>query len=448
MLPLAEWIMRGRGQAYGFVLICLATSPIVWPNSIIGAAALSLVWLRKGPVEGMRLASWALLPCFVIAAVLQDLVPALLILSVCLASHILRSTRSLNLAINVIVCAGLLTCFGLEFLANEHLTNIANLIEEFFNQIRENAKSPEAQEILPLTVETSFIAGLFGISLTLFGFFSVALARSWQAKLYNPGGFQMEFHQYRLGKIETLVLVLFAILLSSLGQQYLTWVGVVLIPLLVAGTALFHAVSAKKRLSNHWYVIFYVVMILSDPVKVLLVMMAIADVSIDFRSKMNRPDQENLKLEVFAMDVILLEKIGKLGNLGDKVSVKAGYGRNYLIPFGKAVPATKDNLANFEARRAELEAAAADKLTAATGRAKLLEELTISIAANAGDEGKLFGSIGTRDIAEAITAAGTEVSKSEVRMPDGVIREVGEYEINIQLHSDVTTTVQVIVVAE
>ena len=148
------------------------------------------------------------------------------------------------------------------------------------------------------------------------------------------------------------------------------------------------------------------------------------------------------------MDVILLEKVGKLGALGDKVSVKAGYGRNYLIPFGKAVPATKDNIASFEARRAELEKAAAAKLAEAEGRATKLQDLKVSIAANAGDEGKLFGSVGTADIADAITAAGVAVAKSEVRLPNGAIREIGEYSVSLQLHSDVTQNVTVIVVAQ
>ncbi len=149
------------------------------------------------------------------------------------------------------------------------------------------------------------------------------------------------------------------------------------------------------------------------------------------------------------MNVILLEKVGKLGDLGDQVNVKAGYGRNFLIPFGKAVPATKENVANFEVRRAELEKAAADKLAEAEARATKLQDLKISIEANAGDEGKLFGSVGTVDIAEAITAAsGVEVEKSEIRMPDGVIREIGEYEVNVNLHSDVTQTVIVIVVGQ
>ncbi len=149
------------------------------------------------------------------------------------------------------------------------------------------------------------------------------------------------------------------------------------------------------------------------------------------------------------MEVILLENISNLGGLGDKVDVKSGFGRNYLIPQGKAVPATESNVAAFEARRAELEAAAAATLTAAQKRADAINGLgLISIPANAGEEGKLFGSVGTRDIAEAVTAAGCEVDKSEVRLPEGALREVGEYEIAIQVHGDVIAAVAVAVVPE
>ncbi len=149
------------------------------------------------------------------------------------------------------------------------------------------------------------------------------------------------------------------------------------------------------------------------------------------------------------MEVILLENVGNLGNLGDKVDVKAGFGRNYLIPQGKAVPATEDNVAQFEARRAELEAAAAGALSAAEARAETINALgLISIAANAGEEGKLFGSIGTRDIAEAVSAAGCEIDKSEVRLPEGALRELGEYEVAIQVHGDVTAMVAVAVIPE
>ena len=148
------------------------------------------------------------------------------------------------------------------------------------------------------------------------------------------------------------------------------------------------------------------------------------------------------------MQVILLEKIGKLGNLGDQVNVKGGYGRNFLIPFGKAVPATKTNVAEFEARRADLEATAAEKRSVADARAEKLAALTVTIEANSGDGGKLFGSIGTRDIADAVSAAGVEVNKSEVRMPEGPIRDLGSYDVAIQVHSDVVQTVSISVVAE
>lgn len=149
------------------------------------------------------------------------------------------------------------------------------------------------------------------------------------------------------------------------------------------------------------------------------------------------------------MEVILLENISNLGGLGDKVDVKAGFGRNYLIPQGKAVPATEDAVAKFEARRAELEAAAADSLAAAEARAATLNEMQpVTIPANAGEEGKLFGSIGTRDIADAVTAAGVTIDKSEVRLPEGALRELGEYEINVQVHGDVTAIIALAVVPE
>ena len=148
------------------------------------------------------------------------------------------------------------------------------------------------------------------------------------------------------------------------------------------------------------------------------------------------------------MDIILLDKVGRLGSIGDKVSVKAGYGRNYLLPQGKAVAATAKNIADFEVRRAGLEAVAAGKIAEATARAEKLAALTVTIAANAGDEGRLFGSIGTRDIADAVTAAGVEIVKSEVRLPSGVLREVGQYDIDVQLHAEVIQAVKLVIVAD
>lgn len=149
------------------------------------------------------------------------------------------------------------------------------------------------------------------------------------------------------------------------------------------------------------------------------------------------------------MEVILLDKIGRLGGLGDKVKVRNGFARNYLLPLKKAVMATKENLAKFEAERAQYEAKIAAELKAAQDRAdKLAQVAKLVIPAMAGDEGKLFGSVGTRDIAEAASKAGVEISKSEVRLPEGVLRTVGDFEIEIQLHADVKATVIVSIVPE
>ena len=141
------------------------------------------------------------------------------------------------------------------------------------------------------------------------------------------------------------------------------------------------------------------------------------------------------------MEVILLDNVGKLGALGDKVTVKAGYARNFLFPQAKAVPATADNLAEFEARRAELEKKAQEALDQANGRAQALEGFSLTITAKAGDEGKLFGSIGSRDIAEAMSTAGQAIEKSEVILSEGPLRNVGEHEVRLQLHPEVSQNV-------
>lgn len=149
------------------------------------------------------------------------------------------------------------------------------------------------------------------------------------------------------------------------------------------------------------------------------------------------------------MEVILLEKVENLGNLGDKVKVRSGYGRNYLLPQGKATTATQENIEAFEARRAELEKAAADSVAAANARREKIEGATVTITAKAGDEGKLFGSVGAGEVAEALSqAAGVEVEKREVRMPSGPLRSVGEYELELHLHTDINATVIVVVEAE
>lgn len=148
------------------------------------------------------------------------------------------------------------------------------------------------------------------------------------------------------------------------------------------------------------------------------------------------------------MELILLEKIKNLGSLGDIVKVRAGYGRNFLLPQGKAVPANDINKADFEARRAELEQKQADELARAESRAVRLKDMSVIIAKRAGTEGKLFGSVGPADVAEAVTAAGVNIAKQEVNLPEGPMRMIGEYQVALQLHSDVSASVKVTVVAE
>lgn len=149
------------------------------------------------------------------------------------------------------------------------------------------------------------------------------------------------------------------------------------------------------------------------------------------------------------MEVVLLEKIENLGNLGDKVTVKAGFARNFLMPQGKAKPATAENVAEFEARRAELEKAAADTLAAAQTRANAISALgTITVQSKVSSEGKLFGSVNNIEIVEALSAAGVDIQKSEIRMPEGPIREVGEYAIDVHVHSDIDVSVTVVVTDE
>ncbi len=145
------------------------------------------------------------------------------------------------------------------------------------------------------------------------------------------------------------------------------------------------------------------------------------------------------------MQLILLQKVDNLGNLGEIVDVRAGYARNYLLPKGLCKVATEDNKAEFETRRAELEKLAAEQLTAAQARADKITALSVTIQANSGTEGKLFGSLGPQDIAEAVTAAGVEVSRREVRLPEGPLRTTGEHEVTLHLHSDVDAVLSLLV---
>ncbi|TLY82649.1 MAG: 50S ribosomal protein L9 [Gammaproteobacteria bacterium] len=148
------------------------------------------------------------------------------------------------------------------------------------------------------------------------------------------------------------------------------------------------------------------------------------------------------------MEVILLQKVANLGNIGDRVKVRSGFGRNFLLPQGKATLATPENIARFETRRAELERLAREQLQSADERAAAMKDFKLTVQAKAGTEGKLYGSIGTSDIAEALTRAGLRIERSEVRLPSGPLRMLGEHVVSLHLHADIDVPLHVSIIAE
>ena len=289
LLPLAELVMRGRSQALAFVLIMLATGTIIWPNSIFAAAAISLVWLRIGVKEGLLLLLWSLLPTALIAYYLQSELPLLLVCSISISSWVLRDTRSWPYTLISIALTGFAAALALEYVANASLGAYIEVYERFLTELKNNVENPEQlAAVLPAKLETVFVAGLYGTMLVFSSFLSLVLARSWQARLYNPGGFQQEFHRLRLGKSELIILVLLSGLFMQLDSQYMTWVWIALFPLLIAGIALCHAVAKQRQLRIQWYVIFYFVLLFWGPLKVFVVVLAILDSLLDIRNRVNR----------------------------------------------------------------------------------------------------------------------------------------------------------------
>jgi hypothetical protein len=285
MLPLARWIMQGRGHALGFLIVALATSPLIWPNSILAAATLSLVWLRIGTKDGVLLWLWALLPALALLMAFDSFMPLLIISCTGLTSWVLKKTASWPYTLMSLMACCLIATLSLEQLASDSLLPFVDAFNRFLSDMQQQLLQTELKGALPEAIDVIFIAGLFGSWLMIAAFLSLALARSWQSRLYNPGGFQKEFHQLRFGKIEASIVVLFIGMFFSLGAQYLTWVWIALFPLLIAGIALFHAYALHKRISIHWYVIFYIALMFWDLSKVILVALALADSFLNFRSK-------------------------------------------------------------------------------------------------------------------------------------------------------------------
>lgn len=292
MLPFARLIMQGRGHALGLVFISLMVSPLFWPGSILAAAGLSLVWLRIGIRDGALLWLWALMPAIASATFLDSFMPLLVITGSSIASWVLRMTASWRYTLAGLTLSCLLAALGLEHFSGGLLDPYVTAFNELLQQMQQQLMQSEFRDILPQSVGATFVAGLYGAMLSVGTFASVVLARSWQSKLYNPGGFQQEFHRLRLGQVESIAAVLLLGLFFTLGTQYLTWAWIALFPLLVAGLALFHAWALQKKLAMHWYFMFYTVLVLWDPLKVILAGVALADSFIDFRSRFPKTNTE------------------------------------------------------------------------------------------------------------------------------------------------------------
>ena len=293
MLQLAQWLMQGRWQSIVFVLATSLSSVIFLPNMILAAAAMVLITLRHGIKEGSILGLWAIIPASIFAFYWQAITPLLLIIASLGCAQVLRTTQSWSLSLLLLSLLGLVTSTTLVLLASPWLEQFIASLLEVINIFATQSNSPEQQADWA-EIRSSFtvvtLAGLFGTNLVIIGFLGVALGRSWQAKLYNQGGFQLEFHQLRLGKYELILAVSLSLVLLALSKDLLLWISMSLFPLLVAGIALFHAYAAHKGLSKTWYVVFYALLILLNPLKIILVSLAAMDVFINYRRRFLQND--------------------------------------------------------------------------------------------------------------------------------------------------------------
>lgn len=284
MLPLAEWVMRGRGQAIAVIIAGLLTSPLIWPNSILASAVIALVTLRTGSKNGLTLWFWSLLPALALI-MMGSYMPLLLVSASFALSLQLRQTQSWSYTLMSLSILGLFAAYMLQTFAPATLAVYVDVIHQALTNIEAQVDDASVYQALLQVVDSSFIAGMFAILLVTSSFLSLVLARYWQAGLYNPGGFQQEFHKLRLDKVWMAISALLLLLFLSLGEQYVTWVWIALFPMLIAGVALFHAMAKQKKLRKHWYVIFYCILLLGDVPKILLVVMALLDSIVNFRKK-------------------------------------------------------------------------------------------------------------------------------------------------------------------
>jgi len=292
MLPLAQWFMRGQGQALAFVTVCFSAGILFWPLNILAIAGLCLVTLRLGAQQGATIGLLALIPALFIGYQLGEaLTPLLLGTSSLIVSQVLRQTRSwpftlISLTMVSLGCAALMQTLFESDLAQQ-VEFLSSILQEASQQIEpQNAAQAELFKVIIEHLNTTFAAGIWGSMIAIMITLGIVIARSWQAKLYNPGGFQQEFHQLRLGKADTFLYMITGLGFLAIDASFMTWAWICFLPLTISAIALFHYVAKHKKLRQHWYVIFYMLLILSDFMRLFLVLIAVLDASINFRKQL------------------------------------------------------------------------------------------------------------------------------------------------------------------
>lgn len=278
MRALAEFVMRGKAQAIAIAMLAIATDIFAWA----GASIVALVILRRGVKEGITVLLWSSLPAMVLA-MWGDVSPLAGLLGTAAVAIVLRMTVSLPLALVAAVLSGVVTGLALSLFAKPYIEEVVRFIAELFTQLQ-NQAGAEAASYLQAPNATQ-VLGFLGLGNTITVVTCLIIARWWQAMLYNPGGFRQEFHGLRLTPPLTVLLLVMGIAMSLLGPDYRFWAFIVVVPFVFAGFALVHSVVAQKQLSGHWLGFFYMVWLFLDPLKLLLVLVVIADSWIDIRGR-------------------------------------------------------------------------------------------------------------------------------------------------------------------
>ncbi len=262
-------------------------------NALLGASGLALVWLRKGDKEGLFAAAWALIPALCIAYQFNSYYPLALLVPACLASAALRVTSRWSLTLIALSAGSIITSFIVMVFGSESLQVYITAYEQITTQIQQQAmQNPELVKLLPKTLQLSTVAGVLGTTLILSSFLSLLIARYYQAKLFNPGGLQEEFHTLRLSRIETLAALLVTGFFIIQAHAYLSWIWMSIFPLLISGIAFFHFFAKQKKLATPWYVLFYIVLIVWNPFKIMMVTLAILDSFTPIRQRIQQASKE------------------------------------------------------------------------------------------------------------------------------------------------------------